>query len=100
MRWLLQEPLPGGWSANLLAHRSQFLFDIVLRGDLRELVIQQAQAWTLPDDFQRWVREGCTWLNNLVDRIVTLPADGAIKPTARFRSVVLPAPFGPTNAAT
>lgn len=42
---------------------------------LRELVLQQARAWKLSDDFQRWVRERCTWLNNLVDRIVTLPAD-------------------------
>ena len=31
---------------------------------------------------------------------VTPPADGAARPTARFSSVVLPAPFGPTSAAT
>src|SRR6516164_7525603 len=31
---------------------------------------------------------------------VTPPADGAVRPTARFSSVVLPAPFGPTSAAT
>jgi len=31
---------------------------------------------------------------------VTVPAVGAAKPTARFSSVVLPAPFGPTSAAT
>ena len=29
-----------------------------------------------------------------------MPADGAARPTARFSSVVLPAPFGPTSAAT
>ena len=27
-------------------------------------------------------------------------ADGTARPTARFSSVVLPAPFGPTSAAT
>ncbi len=42
---------------------------------LCELVLQQASAWKLPDEFQQWVRCDCTWLNNLVDRIVTLPAD-------------------------
>src|SRR6266566_7006817 len=31
---------------------------------------------------------------------VTAPADGAARPTARFSSVVLPAPFGPASAAT
>ena len=30
----------------------------------------------------------------------TSPAVGAISPTARCRSVVLPAPFGPTSAVT
>src|SRR6516164_8409525 len=28
------------------------------------------------------------------------PADGAVRPAARFSSVVLPAPFGPASAAT
>ena len=31
---------------------------------------------------------------------VTAPADGAVRPTARFSSVLLPAPFGPTSAVT
>ena len=31
---------------------------------------------------------------------VTAPADGPVRPTARFSSVLLPAPFGPTSAAT
>src|SRR6202046_1566609 len=31
---------------------------------------------------------------------VTSPADGASRPTARLSSVVLPAPLGPTSAAT
>src|SRR5580700_8727835 len=31
---------------------------------------------------------------------VTDPADAADRPTARFSSVLLPAPFGPTRAAT
>jgi tagaturonate reductase len=42
---------------------------------LRDLVVQQAQTWSLPQDFQQWIARDCTWLNNLVDRIVTLPAD-------------------------
>lgn len=42
---------------------------------LRDLVSQQARAWNLPQGFQDWVTRDCTWLNNLVDRIVTLPAD-------------------------
>ena len=29
---------------------------------------------------------------------VTSPAVGAVRPTTMFSSVVLPAPFGPTNA--
>jgi tagaturonate reductase len=29
----------------------------------------------LPEGFRQWLTSGCTWLNNLVDRIVTLPAD-------------------------
>src|ERR1700722_4992724 len=31
---------------------------------------------------------------------VTSPADGTDRPTARFSSVLLPAPFGPTSATT
>src|SRR6202167_1298031 len=31
---------------------------------------------------------------------VTAPADGAARPTARFSSVLFPAPLGPTRAAT
>ena len=31
---------------------------------------------------------------------VTPPADGAVRPTARFSRVLLPAPFGPTSAVT
>src|SRR5580700_11594285 len=31
---------------------------------------------------------------------VTVPAEGAVRPTARLSSVVLPAPFGPTSAVT
>jgi hypothetical protein len=31
---------------------------------------------------------------------VMAPADGAARPTARFSSVLLPAPFGPTSATT
>ena len=31
---------------------------------------------------------------------LTVPAVGVARPTARFSRVVLPAPFGPTSAAT
>jgi tagaturonate reductase len=40
---------------------------------LTELVAMQSRAWNLPDEFRKWVREECIWLNSLVDCIVTMP---------------------------
>ncbi len=40
---------------------------------LVELIVAQSQAWGLPDEFRRWVKNECVWLNSLVDCIVTLP---------------------------
>ncbi|MDB5391847.1 MAG: Mannitol dehydrogenase rossman domain protein [Planctomycetaceae bacterium] len=43
---------------------------------LRDLVLLQCQKWQLAPEFQAYVSETCTWLNNLVDCIVTnAPAD-------------------------
>jgi tagaturonate reductase len=38
---------------------------------LQGLVLDLAHDWGLPEDFRRWLREECAWLNTLVDRIVT-----------------------------
>jgi hypothetical protein len=60
----------------------------------------------------RFLYSGVSWATNAMPSsaagdpagrppsTVTAPADGAARPTARFSSVVLPAPFGPTSAAT
>jgi tagaturonate reductase len=40
---------------------------------LIELVDMQSRAWNLSNTFRAWMREGCIWLNSLVDCIVTLP---------------------------
>lgn len=40
---------------------------------LSGLVVMQSLPWGLPDDFRTWVKEECTWLNSLVDCIVTMP---------------------------
>jgi len=40
---------------------------------LRDLLLKQAGAWSLPDDFMKWLQGKCDWLNTLVDRIVTGP---------------------------
>jgi tagaturonate reductase len=40
---------------------------------LRELVLEQAAIWSIPAVVQEWIRESCTWVNNLVDRIVPGP---------------------------
>ena len=42
---------------------------------LRDLVLQQAARWELPADVIEWIRQGCTWHNTLVDRIVSAPND-------------------------
>jgi len=43
---------------------------------LQSLVIQQADQWKLDSRFKHWVANECTWLNNLVDCMVSdLPED-------------------------
>jgi tagaturonate reductase len=37
---------------------------------LRELVLEQAARWQIDSPAREWLREGCQWVNNLVDRIV------------------------------
>ncbi len=41
---------------------------------LRDLVTTQATRWNLSAAYLEWLRDGCVWLNNLVDCIIT---DGA-----------------------
>lgn len=42
---------------------------------LRELAVQQAQRWGLSADFQTWMTQKNTWLNNLVDCMITSPPE-------------------------
>ena len=37
---------------------------------LRALVLEQASRWPVSPSAVAWLKESCTWLNNLVDRIV------------------------------
>src|SRR5207248_2388051 len=60
----------------------------------------------------RFLYSGVSWATNAMPSsaagdpagrppsTVTIPAVGSARPTARFSSVVLPAPFGPTSAVT
>ncbi len=48
---------------------------------LRQLVLEQAARWQLQADLVDWVRDGCSWHNTLVDRIVAAPPAG--DPTAK-----------------
>ncbi len=43
---------------------------------LRQLVLEQAARWQLKADLVDWVRDGCSWHNTLVDRIVAAPPAG------------------------
>jgi tagaturonate reductase len=40
---------------------------------LLDLVVEQARRWQLGDDFIGWLTNRCTWLDNLVDCMVTNP---------------------------
>lgn len=40
---------------------------------LRELVLEQAARWQVPPAALAWLKDGCRWVNNLVDRIVPGP---------------------------
>lgn len=43
-------------------------------GDLlRDLVLEQAEIWSLSDELRNWLRKECRWVNTLVDRIVPGP---------------------------
>lgn len=42
-------------------------------GLLRTVVLEVADRWRLPGQFQQWVEEACTFSSTLVDRIVTGP---------------------------
>jgi tagaturonate reductase len=40
---------------------------------LRDLVLEQAVRWLLPEPLLAWLRHDCAWRNTLVDRIVAAP---------------------------
>ncbi len=40
---------------------------------LRDLVLEQAVRWSLPEPLLAWLRRDCAWRNTLVDRIVAAP---------------------------
>jgi tagaturonate reductase len=40
---------------------------------LRDIVLDIAQQWSMPEPFLRYLREDCIWVNSLVDRIVSEP---------------------------
>jgi tagaturonate reductase len=45
---------------------------------LRDLVLELTKRWSLPDEFERWVRDACRFRDTLVDRIVPgFPKDDA-----------------------
>lgn len=52
---------------------------------LRDIVCAVAREWNLPPAFEDYVRRRCTWVNSLVDRIVSepiLPAGAVAEPYA------------------
>jgi len=65
------------WRCNPDAALSLYPCELVSRnGDtLRDLVLDLAQAWGTPGQFQDYVREHCVWVNSLVDRIVSAPIE-------------------------
>ncbi|WP_116138341.1 mannitol dehydrogenase family protein [Trinickia diaoshuihuensis] len=49
---------------------------IANNGDtLRDIVLDLARQWSLPDAFIDYVHHRCVWVNSLVDRIVSEPID-------------------------
>jgi tagaturonate reductase len=42
---------------------------------LRDLVLEQARRWQVDGDLVEWLRDGCSWHNTLVDRIVAAPKE-------------------------
>ncbi|MFM7161350.1 MAG: altronate dehydrogenase [Planctomycetaceae bacterium] len=59
---------------------------------LRQIVLDLARAWGLPEKFLEWAGEQCQWLENLVDCIVTPgPADHPL--AARDQLLVSAEPY-------
>ncbi|MEK7953057.1 mannitol dehydrogenase family protein [Luteolibacter soli] len=80
---LANESVPRSFPAKLLAvllsrHAAGLPGVMVLpceliehNGDrLRELVLEQAARWQVSQEAVAWLKDGCSWVNNLVDRIV------------------------------
>lgn len=74
----------GGDPAKGLVHLPCELLD--RNGErLQEIVLRHADDWGLPDAFKAWVKDANSFLNTLVDRIVTgYPADEAEGHFARW----------------
>lgn len=60
---------------------------------LRELVVQLARQWGLPEKFAAWVREQCVWPCSLVDCIITDPQPHEHPLTASDRLLVCAEPY-------
>jgi len=63
---------------------------------LRELVLEQARLWHWDDaaDFLAYLRDGCAWVNSLVDRIVSgKPAEHPLLAEDRLLTVTEPYTF-------
>ncbi len=59
---------------------------------LVELIAEQIRSWSLPADFEDWVRKECWWLDNLVDCIITdAPTDHPL--AAKDKLLVVAEPY-------
>jgi tagaturonate reductase len=65
------------WCARPLPGISIYPCELVDRnGDtLRDIVLDIARQWSMPEPFIHYLREKCVWVNSLVDRIVSEPVD-------------------------
>jgi len=58
---------------------------------LRDLVLQLAETWHMPEPFRQWLRHDCFWLSTLVDRIVAArPAEHPLLETDALLTVAEP----------
>ena len=60
---------------------------------LQELVLAQARQWQLPDNFQAWLSQDCTWINSLVDCIITDPPADLESPYKADKLLVCAEPY-------
>ncbi len=60
---------------------------------LLELVLTQARHWQLPENFQAWLQRDCTWINSLVDCIITDPPPDLDSPHKSDKLLVCAEPY-------